>query len=261
MKTSKTFELTSTQQTVTVPLTEANIPNVFVSVLLVKGRTEGFSEKDSSDPGKPAFRLGYCELKVEDTTKRLDVAVSTDKEEYRPASKAKVDVAVKDIQGRPDQAEVTLWAVDYGVLSLTAYKTPSILESVWIDKALQVMNEDSRQKVISRRVITPKGADEGGGGGAEAGPGTPVRKDFRVLAFWLGSLPTDAKGHATAEVTLPEALTTYRVMAVVQDKASRFGWGQREIRINKPVLLRAAFPRFLALGDKAYFGSVVNSQL
>ena len=244
-----------------VPLTEANIPNVFVSVLLVKGRTEGFSEKDSSDPGKPAFRLGYCELKVEDTSKRLDVHVSTDKEEYRPAAKAKIEVAVKDAEGKPDQAEVTLWAVDYGVLSLTAYKTPSLLESVWVEKALQVMNEDSRQRIISRRVITPKGADEGGGGGMESGPGTPVRKDFRVLAFWLGSLPTDAKGLASTEVTLPESLTTYRVMAVVHDKASRFGWGQREFRISKPVLLRAAFPRFLALGDKAFFGSVVNSQL
>ena len=101
-----------------------------------------------------------------------------------------------------------------------------------------------------------KGAAEAGNRARE-----PVRKDFRVLAFWLGSLPTDAKGHATTEVTLPEALTTYRVMAVVGDKSSRFGWGQREIKINKPVLLRAAFPRFLALGDKAFFGSVVNSQL
>ena len=33
------FALTSTQQTVTVPITAADIPNVFVSVLLVKGRT------------------------------------------------------------------------------------------------------------------------------------------------------------------------------------------------------------------------------
>jgi uncharacterized protein YfaS (alpha-2-macroglobulin family) len=50
-------------------------------------------------------------------------------------------------------------------------------------------------------------------------------------------------------------------MAVAADKASRFGSGEREIRISKPVLLRAAFPRFLALGDTARFGAVLHNQL
>ena len=88
---------------------------------------------------------------------------------------------------------MTLWAVDYGVLSLTGVSsTPDVLESVYVEKALQVITEDSRQRIVSRRVLTPKGGDEGGGGGAEAGAGT-VRKDFRVLAFWLGSVVTDAQ--------------------------------------------------------------------
>ena len=50
-------------------------------------------------------------------------------------------------------------------------------------------------------------------------------------------------------------------MAVSGDKTSRFGWGQSEIRVNKPVALRPAFPRFLAVGDRATFGSVVTNQL
>lgn len=261
VRTYETFALTSTQQTVSVPVTDKDIPNVFVSVLLVKGRTGNFTGEDTSDPGKPAFRLGYAELKVEDGSRRLQVAVASDREEYRPASKARVDVTVTDAAGQPASSEVTLWAVDYGVLSLTGYRTPDLLGSVYLDKALQVMNQDSRQRIISRRVLTPKGADEGGGGGADDGPGTPVRKDFRVLAFWLGSLPTDAQGRATAQVTLPESLTTYRIMAVASDRQSRFGRGDREIRISKPVLLRAAFPRFLTKGDQAQFGAAVTSQL
>ena len=82
---------------------------------------------------------------------------------------------------------MTLWAVDYGVLSLTAYRTPDVLGSVYVHKALQVLNEDNRQRIVSRRVLTPKGETDGGGGGADAGAGT-LRKDFRVLAFWLGSV-------------------------------------------------------------------------
>jgi uncharacterized protein YfaS (alpha-2-macroglobulin family) len=59
--------------------------------------------------------------------------------------------------GRGTASEVTLWAVDYGVLSLTGYRTPDVLGSVYVRKALQVMNADSRQRIISRRVLTPKG--------------------------------------------------------------------------------------------------------
>jgi hypothetical protein len=155
---------------------------------------------------------------------------------------------------------VTLWAVDYGVLSLTGFRAPEVVDSVYLHKALQVATADNRQRIISRRVLTPKGTDEGGGGGEDSGSGT-LRKDFRVLAFWLGSVVTDKDGRATTTVKLPESLTTYRIMAVSGDKMSRFGAGDSEIRINKPVLLRAAFPRFLAVGDKAFFGSVINSQL
>ena len=159
------FALTSTQQTVEVAITEADIPNVYVSVLLIRGRTANDPGADGSDPGKPAFRLGYAELKVEDATRRLSVDVRADRAEYRPANSAKVTVAVTDAAARPAASEVTLWAVDYGVLSLTGYQAPDVLSAVYRDKALQVTNEDSRQRIISRRVITPKGDGEGGGGG------------------------------------------------------------------------------------------------
>ena len=260
VRTWKPFTLTSTQQTISIPITEKEIPNVYVSVLLVKGRTKKDADADGSDPGKPAFRLGYIELKVEDASKRLNVDVKANREEFRPATKAQIEVNVKDAAGKASQSEVTLWAVDYGVLSLTGYETPDVLESIYLDKALQVANGDSRQRIISRRVLTPKGATDGSGGGRDAGPGT-LRKDFRVLAFWLGSLVTDAKGRARTEVTLPESLTTYRVMAVAGDRQSRFGWDQAEIRINKPLMLTPSWPRFLAAGDKAYFGAVVHNQL
>ena len=278
IRSHRQFPLTSTQQSISIPVTEDDIPNVFVSVLLIKGRSQvsapvseeptatrpGYHgpnvTEDPSDPGKPAFRLGYVKLAVEDASKRLAVALRADKEEYRPANSAKVQIDVKDATGRGAPSEVTLWAVDYGVLSLTAYRTPDVLGSVYVEKALQVMNADNRQRIISRRVLTPKGETEGGGGGAEAGAGT-LRKDFRVLAFWLGSVTTDEYGKGSIDVKLPESLTTYRIMAVASDWASRFGSSDTEVRVNKPLTLKPTFPRFLALGDKAYFGAVVTSQL
>jgi uncharacterized protein YfaS (alpha-2-macroglobulin family) len=256
------FTLTSTQQTVDVPITQKDIPNLYVSVLLVKGRTlPDDNAADVSDPGKPAFRLGYASLGVEDASKRLAVAVKANRDEFRPAASAKVDVDVKDASGAPAQSEVTLWAVDYGVLSLTAFRTPDVLGSIYMRKALQVMNADNRQRIVSRRVLTPKGTEDGGGGGEGDPSVSELRKDFRVLAFWLGSVTTDGRGHASVNVKLPESLTTYRIMAVSGDKASRFGSGESELRINKPVVLKPAFPRFLTRGDTVTFGSVVTNQL
>ncbi|HSC28280.1 MAG TPA: MG2 domain-containing protein [Vicinamibacterales bacterium] len=272
IRSHRQFTLTSTQQSITVPITEQDIPNLYVSVLLVKGRTRverpaespatggPYAIEDPSDPGKPAFRLGYVELKVEDASKRLTVAVAANRDEYRPANTAKVTLSVKDRDGRGTRSEVTLWAVDYGVLSLTAYRTPDVLGSVYVNKALQVLTSDSRQRIISRRVLTPKGETDGGGGGGDAGAGT-LRRDFRVLAFWLGSVITDTNGAASVDVKLPESLTTYRIMAVAADRSSRFGSGEAEVRINKPLTLAPAFPRFLAVGDTAHFGAVVTSQL
>ena len=260
IRTRRQFEITSTQQYVSVPISDEDIPNVYVSVLLVKGRTKDDTPDDGSDPGKPAFRLGYVQLKVEDRSKRLTVAVTANSEEYRPANAARVNIDVKDHRGVASIAEVTLWAVDYGVLSLTAFRTPDILESVYVPKALQVTNADNRQRIVSRRALIPKGEDAGGGGGSDSGVDA-LRKDFRVLAFWVGSIVTDASGRATVDLKLPESLTTYRIMAVAADKTSRFGSGDSEIRINKPVTLKPAFPRFLAVGDSASFGSVITSQL
>jgi alpha-2-macroglobulin len=266
VKTHRQFLLTSTQQSIQVPITELDIPNVYVSVLLVKGRTQAPPDdtskapanQDLSDPGKPAFRLGYVELQVEDGSKRLTVAVRANSEEYRPAHAASVRLDVKDVNGRGAPAEVTLWAVDYGVLSLTAYQPPDVLGSVYVHKSLQVLTVDSRQRIISRRVLTPKGETDGGGGGD---PGAAFRKDFRVLAFWLGSVTTDAYGRGSVDVKLPESLTTYRIMAVAADRSSRFGFGDTEVRVNKPLTLKPTFPRFLAVGDTAIFGAVVTNQL
>jgi len=260
VRSQRQIDLTSTQQTISVPITADDIPNVFVSVVLIKGRTKATIDEDGSDPGKPAFRIGYTELKVDDATKTLSVEVKANHDEFRPANNARVSLMVKDSAGKPVQSEVTLWAVDYGVLSLTNYKTPEITDSVYVEKALQVSNQDSRQRIVSRRVLTPKGATDGGGGGRDAGPGM-LRKDFRVLAFWVGSVITNGRGKAQVDLKLPESLTTYRIMAVAADKASRFGSGQSEIRVNKPVVLRPTFPRFMTIGDKAFFGAVINSQL
>ena len=133
IRTHRRFALESSQQAITVPITEADIPNIYVSVLLVKGRTKDATPDDGSDPGKPSFRLGYVQLEVEDASKRLAVTAKADKDEFRPANKATCHGHGEGrMPAQPSPSEVTLWAVDYGVLSLTAFQTPDVLKSVYV---------------------------------------------------------------------------------------------------------------------------------
>lgn len=260
VRSHRTFTLTSTQQTIDVPLTEADIPNVYVSVLLIKGRSSTDPGRDGSDPGRPAFRLGYAELRVDDTRKRLSVDVTANRDEYRPADSADIAVHVRDASGRGTASDVTLWAVDEGVLQLTGFTAPDLVSAIYPQEVLQVMTSDSRARIVSRRVLTPKGGTDGGGGGVAGGPGD-LRRDFRVLAFWLGSIETGADGRASTRVTLSESMTSYRIMAVAADASSRFGSGRASVRINRPVTLRPVLPRFLTPGDRASIGAAVTNTL
>ena len=48
VRSHRQFALTSTQQSISIPITDEDIPNVFVSVLLVKGRSQ--VEAKPADP-------------------------------------------------------------------------------------------------------------------------------------------------------------------------------------------------------------------
>ena len=205
IRSHRRIAITSTQDAIDVPITEADVPNVYVSVLLVKGRTSTDAGADDSDPGKPGFRVGYTELTVDDGSKRLNVAVKADKQEYRPRQEVAVSVNVADAQGRPRASEVTLWAMDYGLLSLTDYKTPDVARAIYARKQLQVQTQDNRARLIGRRpmLVETPGQRLGAGGGRGGGGvdfasafGSPGDDDVREPRG-PGGLPDG--GHQRAE--------------------------------------------------------------
>ncbi|HVR18849.1 MAG TPA: alpha-2-macroglobulin family protein, partial [Polyangiaceae bacterium] len=99
-----------------------------------------------------------------------------------------------------------------------------------------------------------KGKD-GGGGGPES-----IRRDFRQTAFFDPSVLTDDKGRASVSFKLPDALTTYRVMAVAVTRDDRYGFGVDKVVVNKKLMARPALPRFLRSGDVIDAGVVVSKK-
>ena len=64
----------------------------------------------------------------------------------------------------------------------------------------------------------------------------------------------------TVEVSLPDTVTRYRVMAVAVDGTDRFGHGESSISARLPLTVRASAPRFLNDGDRFELPVIIQNQ-
>jgi alpha-2-macroglobulin len=247
-------ELSGNAPAIRVPLEAVDAPNVWVSVLLVRGAAD--SPKKSR---LPEHRLGYCQLRVENPKMKLEVAVATDAPDYRPGQPVQATAEVKDSGGQPvPDAEITLYAVDEGILSLTGYETPDPHAFFYRPRPLKVLCGLSLPGLLpedpEKLVFANKGYLIGGGGRER------LRKDFLPCAFWAAALVTDAAGRVTVRFTAPDSLTRYRVIAVAHTLRSQFGSAQSHFEINKPVMIEPALPRFANITDRILARAVVHNR-
>jgi len=251
---SQHIKLHGPTPTIDVPITEQLGPNAFVAVHVVRGR----DSNGKAMLGAP-YRVGYAELRIDPEARRLAVNVHADKRDYTPGSEIDVDVEVKDRSGKPRSTEVTLYAVDEGVLSLIGYKTPDPIPVFTAPRPLGVATLESREGLAHIGLEALDGAlgaekgRAGGGGGA-----SPARRDFRQTAYFNPSVQTDAAGKARVHFKLPESLTTYRIMAVAVSDADHYGFGADSVTTSKRLMARPALPRFLRAGDSLEAGVVVS---
>ena len=251
------LKLSNGATTLRFPVTEAWAPNAYVSIVVTRGRSAPPGPLD--DPGRPTLRVGYAQLLVTPERKRLSVALRPDQSEYRPGQRARIGVQVQEAGGRGARSEVALWAVDEGVLALTGYSTPDPIDLLYRARGLGLRLGSNLVSVAPQVPAGDKGRNPGGGGGE--GQSEVLRSRFKTTAFFLSSVLTDSTGTATATVTLPDNLTTFRLMAVAVTAGDRYGNGKSPLLVTRPLLARAALPRFLRPGDRFSAGAVVNHRL
>lgn len=295
---SRRIRINSGATTLRLPITEAYAPNAFVSIVVVRGRSAAPGPLD--DPGRPTMRVGYAELRITPEVKRLAVEVTplaralsapinssreqsaiaptnssrersatapinssreqVSSAEYRPGDTASIRIRVRDASGTAQRAEVTIWAVDEGVLALTGYRTPDPLELIYAARGLGVRLASNLVAVAPQIPDGEKGRREPGGGGGGDLAGV-LRSRFQTTAFFLASVHTDANGEAVARAKLPDNLTTFRVMAVAVTAGDRYGSGEASLLVTRPLIARPALPRFVRPGDRFSAGTVVNHRL
>lgn len=248
--------LTGKEPVIKVPLKGSYAPNVFVSVLAVRGRAAGVQPTALVDLGKPAFKLGIAEINVGWRAHELKVDVRADRTTYKTRDKAAVRVKVSRADGAVlgRGAEVVLAAVDEGLLELMNNDSWDLLKSMMQRRSIEVQTSTAQMNVIGKRHYGRKALATGGGGGRQVS-----RELFDTLLLWKGRVLLDTNGEATVEVPLNDSLTSFQIVAVAHAGAGLFGTGQTSIRSTQDVMLLSGLPQLVREQDRYGAGVTVRN--
>lgn len=246
-------KLSGSTPTIEVAVTDKMRPNVYVGVHLVE---------DRASLGKKAhiigdsYRFGYAELRVDPERQRLTVNLQAHKPEYRPGEIVKLDLKVADNAGKPRRAEVSVFVVDEGVLSLSGYQLPDPLLAFTAPRPLRVETIEARETVARNFGLEPNQNENKGDTGGDGGE---ARSEMLTTAYFNPSIETDVNGKAHVEFKLPDNLGRFRIMALAVTEDDRYGKGQSSFNVNKLLMVRPALPRFLRAGDELQLSAVVSA--
>lgn len=244
-----------------VTATALHHPNFSLGLHTVVGRSKPFPRR-GGDSGHPFARDADAEVTVaRPPESELRVAIDTGTE-HRPGEAFEARVLVKDGHGRPAQAQVTLWAVDEGVVLLEPFQVPHASDAFAEDRWSALITSDTRDMLLWDREgswHTTRAPKVRMGATMTSSRAHIGRTVFRPTAWFLPSILTGPDGVAKARVKLPDNVTTWRVFAVAADTAQAFGEAETSFVANKPLLARPALPRFLRAGDVFDAAVIIDS--
>lgn len=122
-----------------------------------------------------------------------------------------------------------------------------------------------RRSTADRKSIESDKAD-GGPGAVDAPPGPDmvqptIRKNFADTALWVASIEAGPDGTATADITMPENLTGWKMRAWSISSGTRVGEGETIVTTRKDLLVRLQSPRFFTQNDEVILSANVHNYL
>ncbi|MES2449227.1 MAG: MG2 domain-containing protein [Pseudomonadota bacterium] len=266
--------LSGTDPVVEVKMPGSYAPDVFVSVMAVRGRVQGgfwswlhgiaqslglaggppAAPEPTAlvDLAKPAYRLGIAKVKVGWEAHQLQVAVKADREKYAARDTAQVDVQVKTPDGKPAAtADVAFAAVDEAILQLAPNESWDVLTAMMGERSLSVLTSTAQMQVVGKRHYGRKAVEAGGGGGHDMSGLN--RENFQPVLLWKGRVALDKNGHARIPVVMSDALSSFKLVAIATDGAQLFGTGMASVRTAQDLSIFAGLPPLVRTGD--YFAA------
>ena len=272
---TQVVELRGQDPTIAVEIKPTWGPNVYVSVLALRGRLRvvpwysfftwgyrspsawwsAYSNPDSKDYvpatalvdlSKPTYRFGMAAIQVGDAAHRLGVSVETDKTRYPVRGQVQVTITVT----RPDKkpaahAEVAVAAVDKALLELMPNKSWNVLEAMLEQRAWGVSTSTAQMEIIGRRHYGRKAVPAGGSGGRSA-----TRELFDTLLLWNPLVVLDANGQARLTVPLNDSISAFEIVAVADMSTGLFGTGRTSIQSTQDLQIISGLPPLVREQDQ-----------
>lgn len=248
-------------------------PNVYVSVLAIRGRvrdvswssffswgwkqpiewyrawSDGSSDFVSPtttvDLAKPAYRLGLAAIEVRTDENQLDVKVQADRTRYAVRDQARVTVSVTLPDGSPAAGgHFSFAAVDEALLELSPNPSWDVLRVMLAQHQYGVATATAQSEVVGRRHYGRKAIPAGGGGGR-----APTRELLDTLLLWAPDTVLDEKGQAQLMVPLNDTLSTFKLVAIAEHGTQRFGMGTAAITASQDLQVISGLPELIREGD------------
>ncbi len=208
-------------------------------------------------------------IKVPADDHKLALKMTTDKPQYQPGQSATYNIDVTSKDGKPAaNADLSLSVVDEAIYAIVKDTTPDLLTTFYGRDYNSVLSENSltyyftgeagtrRMRLAALRPSTRL---------AQLKPQQlvrpKVRKYFPDTAFWASDITTDAQGHARAQLTFPDSLTTWRATARASSLDDRYGSAVLKRIVRKNLIIRLAVPRFFIQGDEVVVSALVHNYL
>ena len=235
------------------------LPGFFLSVVVMSPRVAApLPEPGEVDLGKPAFKLGYVQVPVDDPYKQIEVEASADAESYKPGDTVRVRIGARPRhRERTEPIEAAVVVLDEAVLDLVqgGSETFDPYTGFYDLDGLDVRNYSLLTRLVGRQRIELKGANAGGDGGSNLS----MRSLFDYVAYWNPSLELDRRGRGEFEFELPDNLTGWRVLVLATTPTDRMGLGETSFTANLPTEIRPVMPNQVTEGDSFLAGfSIMN---
>lgn len=227
-----------------VPITRELRPNAWLSAWLIRPVEGADAQQWASHRA-----IGLTRIKTDLSDFAIDVGINAP-QKIEPASKLPVTLTLKGASKElMENADVAIAFVDDGVLGLTKYKTPDLLNHFWGLKRLNSEGYDIYDQLIPVEAKTTEQLHPGGDEAMAALANDGNVQRFKILSLFEGVLYPDKNGELKTELEIPEFSGRGRLF-VVAASGRCFGSAEQTVEIARDIVTEAGLPRFAAPGDE-----------
>ncbi|MEM7694125.1 MAG: alpha-2-macroglobulin family protein [Pseudomonadota bacterium] len=240
VETSRLVDVPAEGTTVELPVSGDWARGAYVAV------THFRDGDDAAGRPLPERAVGIAYLDVGTDARRLSVAMDVPAV-APPRGITDVPILVSGL-APGETANLTVAAVDIGILNLTGYEAPDVDGHYLGQRRLGLEMRDLYGDLIDTASATRGQVRSGGDGVSSGTDALPPTEDS--VSLFTGVITTDAAGVATAQFDIPAFNGALKVMAVVWTD-DKVGDAAAEMTVRDPVVVAGALPRFLAPGDNS----------